>query len=220
MTTQFKPTSGYAPSGDGQIYFETAGSGRALVFIHAGVSDSRMWDPQFESFARDYQVIRFDLRGFGKSAMPPGPYSKRGDLRSVRDFLGVAKAALVGCSMGGTTAIDFALEHPEAASALVPVGAGVSGAKDWSPQSLKHFGELMRLVQERDLEGARERDARYWIDGPTRDTSKVDSAYRDRATQLHRENFSVERFMHQEQELVPPAIGRLGEIRCPSLVVV
>ena len=221
MATQFKPTSGYAPSGDGKIYFETAGSGRALVFIHAGVSDRRMWDPQFETFARDFQVIRFDLRGFGKSAIPPGPYSNRDDLRSVLAFLGVAKAALVGCSMGGTTAIDFALEHPEAASALVPVGAGVSGSKDWSPQTIKHFGEMMRLVQDRDLEGARERDARFWINGPARDSSKIDSAYRDRATQLHRENFSIERFaMPPEQELVPPAIGRLGEIRCPTMVVV
>jgi len=220
MTTQFKPTSGYAPSGDGQIYFETAGSGRALVFIHAGVSDRRMWDPQFESFARDYLVIRLDLRGFGKSAMPVEPFSNREDLRSVLDFLGVATAAIVGCSMGGTTAIDFALEHPEAVSALVPVGAGVSGWKDWSMQTLTLIGEMMRLVQQQDLEGVRERDARYWIDGPTRDASKIDSAYRDRATQLHRENFSVERFMHQEQELAPPAIGRLGEIKCLTMVVV
>ena len=79
----------------------------------------------------------------------------------------------------------------------------------------------MRLIQERDLEGARKLDAHHWIDGPARDAAKIDSAYRDRATELHRENFSFERFiMHPEQELAPPALGRLGEIRCPTMVVV
>ncbi|MDO8432762.1 MAG: alpha/beta hydrolase [Candidatus Binatus sp.] len=220
MDARLKVTGGFAPSGDGQIYFETAGRGPALIFVHAGVSDRRMWDPQFEAFAAEYQVIRLDLRGFGKSRMTQGPYANRDDLASVLDAIGVTSAVLVGCSMGGATAIDFTLEHPETVSALVLVGAGVSGWKDWSPQTFNHFGQMMRLIQQGDSASARDLEARYWIDGPSRDAAKVDSAYRARAAELHRENFSVERFSHQEQELSPPAIGRLGEIKCPATVII
>src|SRR5260221_9539684 len=121
MSPELKVTSGFADSGDSRIHYETAGAGPALVFVHAGVSDRRMWDPQFETFAADYQVIRFDLRGFGKSKITDGAYSNRADLSRVLDTLGVKKAVLVGCSMGGATALDYALEQPEAVRALVLV---------------------------------------------------------------------------------------------------
>ena len=101
MSAQVKVTSGFAASGDGRIYFQAAGSGPAIVFVHAGVSDRRMWDPQFEAFANDYQVIRFDLRGCGKSSKAQGSFSNRDDLAAVLAAMGVEKAVLVRCSMGG-----------------------------------------------------------------------------------------------------------------------
>src|SRR5260370_19142732 len=69
--------SGFAPADDARIYFESAGAGPAVVFIHAGVSDRRMWDPQFDYFADRFHVVRYDLRGFGKSEMPDLSYSNR-----------------------------------------------------------------------------------------------------------------------------------------------
>jgi pimeloyl-ACP methyl ester carboxylesterase len=199
-------TSGYAPSGAARIYFETAGAGLDLIFVHAGVSDSRMWDPQVEEFTGEYRVTRYDHRGFGKSKMPDEPYALRDDLFNVIRHLGIAKAMLVGCSMGGATAIDFALEHSEMVSALVLVGSGVSGLNDpkqLSAESLKHWTEFLTLVRDGDVERAREMDAKYWIDGPSRDSAHVDSVYRTRARQLHRENFSIDRFARQEQPLEP-----------------
>ncbi|HYL57558.1 MAG TPA: alpha/beta fold hydrolase [Candidatus Acidoferrales bacterium] len=211
--------TGFAPSAGTGLYFETVGDGDALVFVHAGVSDRRMWDAQFEFFASRHRVIRYDLRGFGKSKMGEGPYSLREDLRSVLAFLGVEKAALVGCSMGGAAAIDFALTWPAMVSALVPVAAGISGF-EWSADSISHWTRMMKLVQERDVEQAREIDARYWIDGPSRDAARVDTAYRERARKIHGENFDLQRFARPEQELKPPALQRLGDISCPTLVVV
>lgn len=212
--------SGYAQSGHAKLYFETAGSGDALVFVHAGVTDRRMWDPQVEYFAPKYRVVRFDLRGFGKSEMGDEPYSLRGDLLNLLTFLGVRKAALVGCSMGGATAIDFTLEHPDMVTALMPVAAGVSGFNLLTGDLLGHFTKLTTLVQARDVEGAQALDAHFWIDGPNRDASRIDPAFRERALEVHKENFSVERFLKPEQELQPPALGRLAEIRCPTQVVV
>lgn len=223
MPPPFDLTSGYAPSGTAEIYFESGGSGPNLVFVHAGVSDSRMWHPQFDAFSARFRVIRYDHRGFGKSKLTDEPYSLRDDLLNVVRHLSVARAAVVGCSMGGAAAIDFALEHPEMVAALVLVGSGVSGLDDpkqLSADAIKHWTELIALVRKGDVEQAREMDAKYWIDGPSRDAAKIDPAYRNRARQLHRENFSIERFARQEQALNPPAIGRLREIAAPTLIVI
>ena len=215
---------GYAPSNGAKLYFETRGArgeGPALVFIHAEVADHRMWDPQVEVFSSRFKVIRYDLRGFGKSSMPENEsFSLRDDLLAVLKQLGIAKAMLVGCSMGGATAIDFTLEHPEMVAALVPVGAGVSGWSDWSAQSATLMTAMMEAAQKGDSDGAFEISARYWIDGPSRESSRVDPKYRERARQLHRENFSLKLFQHTEVPLNPPALQRLGEIKCPTLVVI
>src|SRR5260370_35885011 len=117
MTTRSGFISGYAPSDGAKIYFESAGAGPTVVFIHAGVWARRMWDPQFDFFARKFRVVRYDLRGFGKSEMPDLPYSNRGDLGNVLLPLKIDKAVLIGCSMGGSAAIDFTLENPERVTA-------------------------------------------------------------------------------------------------------
>ena len=212
--------TGYAPSGGAQLYFEVSGEGPAVVFIHAGVADHRMWQPQVEAFASWHRVVRYDLRGFGKSTAPEEPFSQRDDLLAVLRHLSIDKAVLVGCSMGGTAAIDFTLEHPEMVSALVPVAAGLGGWNDWSAESSALMTQMMAAIQNKDIDAAFEISARYWIDGPTRDPSRVDSLYREQARRLHRENFSLELFQRSEVALVPAAIQRLGEVRCPTIVVV
>ncbi len=220
MTTRTDFKSGYAPSDGAKVYYESAGTGPAVVFIHAGVSDCRMWDPQFDFFANRFRVIRYDLRGFGKSEMPNLPYSHRADLANTLQFLGIENAALIGCSMGGSTAIDFALENPARVSALLLVGAGVGGWNEWTDEGIRRFTEFMQLVKDNQIDRACEMDAALWLDGPGRDPSRIDPAYRARAWQLHKENFSITRFAHPETELKPPAIGRLGEIKCPTRVLV
>jgi pimeloyl-ACP methyl ester carboxylesterase len=223
MPPPTETTSGYATSGVAKIYFETAGAGPDLVFVHAGVSDSRMWEPQFDAFSNRFRVVRYDHRGFGKSKMPDEPFTLRDDLLNVVRHVGIAKATFVGCSMGGATVVDFALEHPEMVTATVLVGSGVSGLndpKELSADAIKHWTEFLTLVRDRDIDGAREIEAKYWIDGPSRDPAQIDPAYRDRARQLHRENFSIDSFAHQEAPLQPPAIGRLREIAAPTLIVI
>lgn len=212
--------TGFATSNGTKLYYEVCGEGSALVFIHAGVSDHRMWDPQVAAFASRYKVVRYDLRDFGKSTMPNESFALRDDLHAVLRHLGIIKAALVGCSMGGATAIDFTLEHPEMVTGLVPVGAGVSGWNDWLEESGKLMTEMTNAVRAGDTDAAFEISARYWIDGPSRDASRVDPTYRDLARRLHKENFSLELFQHNEVPLDPPATTRLGEIKCPTMVVI
>lgn len=123
MATQ----TGFAEVNGAKLYYEVAGEGHALVFTHAGVADNRMWDDQFETFANDYRVIRWDMRGFGKSEPVAGEFTFRDDLYALLKFLKVDKAYVVGCSMGGGASMDLTLEHPELVDALVMVGSGPTG---------------------------------------------------------------------------------------------
>ena len=83
-----------------EFYYELAGRGPAVVLVHAGIADSRMWDGQFEALAAAHTVLRYDLRGFGRTPPAPGPFDHAGDLRALLDALGLARVALVGCSQG------------------------------------------------------------------------------------------------------------------------
>ncbi len=120
-------TTGYVEIDGGIVYYEVAGEGMPLALLHTGFADSRMWHGQWPDFSRHYTAIRFDMRGFGRSDRATQPISRRQELRRVLDHLGVDRAILVGCSLGGETILDFALEHPDRVSGLVVVSA-VPGA--------------------------------------------------------------------------------------------
>src|SRR5256885_1566722 len=120
-------TSGYVDLGDGRLYYEVAGEGEPLVLSHAGFVDSRMWDDQWQAFAQHYRVVRFDMRGYGKSDPVSKPISRRQDFLGVLRQLGIERAHLLGCSMSGEVVIDLALEHPEMVLTLMPVSASPSG---------------------------------------------------------------------------------------------
>src|SRR5947209_8694969 len=94
------------------LYYEELGEGHPVILLHAGIADSRMWDEQMPVLAERYRVVRYDLRGFGRSKMVAGAFSHRADLAALLDALGIASAALVGCSFGGRVATEFALEFP------------------------------------------------------------------------------------------------------------
>ncbi|HEY7358443.1 MAG TPA: alpha/beta hydrolase, partial [Ktedonobacterales bacterium] len=136
-------------------------------------------------------------------------------------FLGVERAYLVGSSMGGSLAIDFALEHPEMVAALIPVGAGVSGEQP-SDFLLERWKEIDAAAEGGDLAQAVELELRLWVDGPGRSPEQVDPVMREQVRQMNTENFAraPEQEQGQPQPLELPAIARLGEIHAPTLVLV
>src|SRR5205085_12090769 len=119
--------SGFADVNHTRLYFEVAGNGPALVLIHGSMVDTRMWDNQFEVFAQHYRVVRYDVRGFGKSALPTETFSHADDLKALLDFLGIAQAHILGLSMGGGIAINFALTYPEMTRTLIVVDSTLAG---------------------------------------------------------------------------------------------
>ena len=120
---------GFAPVTDGSLYYQVAGSGDTVVLIHGNAGDHRHWNNQFEYLASRFRVIRYDVRGYGKSSVPiiGAPYSDSADLAALLDYLDIGDAHIVGWSMGSGVAFDFATAFPERAKSLVSVGPWVNG---------------------------------------------------------------------------------------------
>jgi pimeloyl-ACP methyl ester carboxylesterase len=113
--------------GGDKLWADDSGTGTPLVLLHPGVGDSRIWDPILPALAEDYRVIRYDARAYGRSPAPTSPYVLLDDLVAVLDHYGVDRAALVGCSQGGDTALGLAITQPARVSALVLLCPGISG---------------------------------------------------------------------------------------------
>jgi pimeloyl-ACP methyl ester carboxylesterase len=209
-------TAGLAEVAEPVLYYESCGEGEAVVLIHGGNLDRRMWDDQFQLFARDFRVIRYDVRGFGKTEAPTKPFSCVKDLRSLLEGLQVPRAHLVGLSLGGRIAIDFALEHPDKVKSLVAVGPGLSGF-EWPAESEKRFWELARLARDEGPEKAVE----GWLKDPYMVPAMEDPALAKRIRRLALENTAS--WLANpllERPLKSPAVKRLGEILVPTLLVV
>src|SRR5271170_7139028 len=91
---------------------DSGGDGPPLVLLHPGVGDSRIWDPVLPALARRYRVIRYDTRGYGQSPAPTAKFWLLRDLVAVLGHCGIERAAIVGCSQGGGTALGLAIEQP------------------------------------------------------------------------------------------------------------
>ena len=107
-------------------YYEIAGQGEPLVFIHGLGSSARDWELQIVFFSRHYQVIAYDVRGLGQSDKPPGPYSIRlfsRDLAGLLEALGIGPAHIVGISLGGMIGLQLAVDAPELLKSLVVVNS-------------------------------------------------------------------------------------------------
>ncbi len=208
--------SGMAEVREPRLYYETAGEGEAVVLIHGGGLDSRMWDSQFEALARSYRVVRYDVRGFGRSDPPDKPYSDHGDLEQLLDFLKIDRAHLVGLSLGGRIALDFALERPARVRSLVLAGPGLSGFR-FSDESSRRFLDQVRAAQKGNWDEA----LRIWLTDPYMVPAMEHPALAAGIETMARENLRTLLMNYMLQiDLDPPAAGRLAEIKAPALLIV
>lgn len=212
--------------GSKELWYDEAGSGPPLVLIHEAVADSTMWDDHLPALAGRHRVIRYDLPGFGRSPLPPGPLSYVGDLAALLAALGVARASVVGVSMGGRIALEYTLEHPHRVDALVLVAPGLPG-REQSEALARADEEEDRLFDQGDVEGAAQLAVRVWVDGPRRSPDQVDPGVRERALEMNRRAYAAQMPAYAAPEqpgpverLDPPAAERLGEVGAPTLVVV
>lgn len=212
---------GMAPSGDARIYYEVAGEGRAFVMIHAGVADSRQWNNEFAHFADQFRVVRYDMRGYGKSAPVEGEFRHIDDLAAVLDHLGVDRPAVVmGCSIGGGLAMDFALAQPDRVGALIMVGSAPSGlVLDVVESPL--IEEAEKAWEARDLDRLVELEARMFFDGMGRASEQVDQSMRQLMLEMDRHALGQQArgLGKRLADAEVPAAVRLDALHVPLLII-
>ena len=213
---------GYFDLGDGQLYYETDGEGIPLVLSHAAFLDSRMFNAIWVPLTKKFRVIRYDMRGYGKSSPVNGPVSRREDLDRLLHHLGVTRAHLVGSSNGGLISLDLALEQPQRVASLTLVDAVPSG---FVPQGAppRYMLEMFDAMQHGHVELASELQIRIWLDGQYREPEQVDPKLRKKALEMNYIPVSQNTFFIGDSQplkpLDPPAIARLESVRCPTLIV-
>jgi proline iminopeptidase len=137
----------YAAAEDGvRLYYEDVGSGTPIVFVHEFSGDYGSWEPQMRYFSRRHRCITFSFRGYKPSDVPPSPdaYTYRhfmGDVLAVLDHLALAKAHVVGLSMGGYSALQVALRHPQRALSLTLAGTGSGSERAYTEEFRKRARE-------------------------------------------------------------------------------
>lgn len=202
-----------------RIHYQREGAGLPVIFLHAGIADLRMWEPEVEPFARHFDVVRVDERGFGASELPPVRWSATADLLALIDHLSLKPAHLVGCSMGGCLAIDFALDHPDRVSRVVLVGPSIGGA-NFGKKYPDVFAAVKAADEAGDMDAVNREEMYLFLDGPRRRRGYVRQQLRDLFLDMNGSNVNVDWESAPHDDLDPPAIERLHEISAPTLVVV
>ena len=207
---------GFAKLSNAKLYYEIAGKGQPLILIHGGNMDRRMWDEQFETFAKSYKVIRYDVRGFGKSDRQVKAFAHHQDLYELMRFLKIKKANIVGLSLGGGIAADFAITHPEMIENLILVCPGINGftiASDGGAYSIA----TIEAARDEGYAQATE----MWLKSPYMIPAMEHPALRAKLRRLSLDNAHnwLANFVWS-RDLKPSTRERLHEIKARTLLIV
>jgi len=208
-------STGFIDVDGGKLYYEESGTGgQTVVLIHDGVVDSTVWNDVWPEFCQHFHTVRYDRRGFGKSPAATSWYSEIDDLTALFHHLRLGRAALVGSSHGGQLAIDFALARPDFVQELVLVGPLLSGMP-YTQYFLDRGKEAYGLLQKGDVKGA----INEWSKDKFLIASQNDGARRKLLELL---TANPQDMTHEANDMImapKPAIGRLNEIKVPTLIV-
>ena len=214
--------TGFLAVDGGNLYYEVEGAGDALVLIHGGLGSLRMWDFQAHALAASYRVIRCDLRGFGRSTTEHVEFAYWADIAALLGHLGVDRAHVVGQSIGGKVALDFALARPACVATLTSVAGGIGGFRpdlDAEEDSVP-WSEMDRLWDEQKWAELAELETQVWVDGWGQPTTRLDRDLRDRVKGDVLSTYQAENEEGLPQPLEPQAADRLGELTIPVLVMI
>ena len=192
-----------------------------VVLLHAGIADSRMWQPQTVVLREaGYRVLAPDFRGFGQRVLEPAPFSHVRDVEELLD----GPAVVIGSSLGGRVALELAVLRPELVERLVLIAPGFPDW-EWSDETRAGWAEEEAAFERGDVEAAAEASLRLWVDGPRRPPEAVDPTMRSAVRTMVLRSYELqepawEAGAEEQAILDPPLGGRLGEIHCPTLVLV
>lgn len=201
------------------LRYELGSDGPTLVLAHANPANRTMWDDQMDALSAHYRVLRYDQRGFGESKAAAKPFSHHEDLNGMLETLGIQQAHFIGLSNGSMVVTDFALSYPDKVLSLVLASPALSGY-EFSGEPPQTLVALWTALGKGDLEDAAKVATQIWADGPSRTPDQVDPGFRDRFKRMARQELkSMLPDAEQPQGLESPALGHLGEITVPTLVI-
>jgi len=209
----------YVPTRDIITYYEEAGSGRPLVLIRGLGSDLQAWSLQVPELAKHFRVITYDNRGAGRTGAPDKPYTIAGahdDLAALLDDEVAHTACILGYSMGGMIAQEFALKHPARVEKLILLGTS-AGLDGYSREVIRNFVSVRRSNMSR--EQVVRQQAPFIYSAELLD----DEARYDRAVQATVSNPYAQQdhaFIRQAEAILGfNAASRVSGIKVPTLVV-
>ena len=208
-------------SGSARLAAESTGDGPAVLLVHAGVTDRRSWASLVERLAPTCRCVTYDARGYGETTYDEEDgWSLSDDALAVLDAYDVERAVVVGCSMGGRTALDLAIEHPERVVGLVLIGSAVSGAPEEEIEpALKDLEALYeKAYVEQDQDELNRLEAWIWLDGPKTPEGRVGGATRELFLDMNRIALAAPETGERRDDV--DAWQRCGEIAAPTLVMV
>lgn len=194
-----------------------------VVFIHAGIADRRMWDPQIDALRGEYDLTRLDLRGFGESATAPtGPFGHDQDVAATLKELELEGVHLVGSSYGAGVAVETALLHGDLVASLVLAPPGGSLLASLTDTLSAFFAEEEAALDAGDLDRAVEANINAWVIGAGRTADDVTPGVIDAVRTMQRRTFELGQQLGEidSDEVDPPALERLEAISAPTLLVV
>ena len=217
--------SGYAEVNGTKLYYEVSGTGVSIVLIHGSFGDRRHWDSQFNELAEKYKVVRYDVRGYGKSALPKPDevYKDADDLNALMDFLKIKRAHICGLSMGSIIAIDFALAYPQKCISLIPIGPRVAG--DGVAEYKTPGADTLRNIMAKTTEilkskGAKEATDYLWTGDHSMSKAVVSAKTREALLKMGYE-YSWWRYLNNNKRdfAFPAGMRDLNNIKTPTLVI-
>ena len=196
-----------------------------MVLLHAGVTDRRMWDPQWAGLASLRDAVRLDLRGFGESDRPPTvALDPAGDVVGTLDHLGVTSCHLVGSSFGAGVAVEVALRRTGLVRSLLLAPPGGSLLTERTPALAAFAAAENDAMARGDLDAAVEANVDTWVVGEGRTVADVDPAVTASVRVMQRRAFDIDSAWDgldlEQVELDPPAAERYAEVTQPVLLVV
>jgi 3-oxoadipate enol-lactonase len=199
----------------GHLFFEAAGAGEAIVFLHGFGLDSRMWTPQVCALHSQFRTITYDLRGFGRSSEPAAEYAHEDDLHALLSHLGAAPAHVVGLSMGGRMALRFAAAYPKSVRSLVLADSALDG-QSWSDDWQTRWSAMCECSKAGQFAEAR----RQWLEHPLFASARANQLSLPVLARMVGD-YSCWHWHSKDPARVPspPLAERLSEIRVPTLVM-
>lgn len=210
-------TSGFIEVDGGKIYYETKGQGETIVLLHPGLTDLRIWKDQVNEFSKNYKVVCYDQRGYGKSDLPLTNYSANNDLLTLLDSLKIEKSHLVGICMGALHAMEFAIEYPQRINTLAVSGMSFLNW-EYSVSVIKKHVEFSTIVKDEGADKAIEtiKTDLFWRQTIPSDNYK--SAKEDFLNLLE-ENRKAFTANWQFKKQIFTTMDKISEINKPVLVI-